>query len=30
MDRETKVSAAPKVISDDTLRLKKKIYMTIQ
>ena len=29
MDREQKVKAAPKVISDDTLRLKKKIYMTI-
>lgn len=29
MDRESKVTSAPKVISDDTLRLKKKIYMTI-
>ncbi len=30
IDREAKVSSAPKVISDDTVRLKKKIYTTIQ
>ena len=30
IDREAKVSAAPKAISDDTVRLKKKIYTTIQ
>lgn len=30
MDRENKVKEIPKVVSDDTIRLKKKIYMTIQ
>lgn len=30
MDRENKVKEIPKVVSDDTIRLKKRIYMTIQ
>ena len=30
MDRESKVSSIPKVITDEVVRLKKKLYMDMQ